>query len=189
MGHGIGGHSAPTLSAAPTRCLSGSPGVTTGVFYYSVKWGVKECHGCSHFKRTGWVTAGWEDKRTNPPLACFRPSPLWKRPHALVPPFRPNLSRNMLTSRRIITCVPHTIQTDGGLRRQLEKVCLRDLRHWHPKPADRLSSSITFLFCSPTASIAIHKARCANGGDLQPQGDPLILTVRPQMSQAGIASI
>lgn len=112
-----------TLSPAPQKCLSGSPTVTTGAFYYSVKWGVKECYGCSYLtiqdvsllgrKIGGQISrsnAFVAQVRRNNPMLLFTSQIKTKVPFF----FSWNLSRNMLTSHRIITCIPYAIQTDGS---------------------------------------------------------------------------
>lgn len=62
-----------SLSSPPTKCLSGSPGVTTGAFYYSVKWAVKECYGCSYLAIQDVSPSGRtvRGQRGNQPLGYF----------------------------------------------------------------------------------------------------------------------
>lgn len=113
----------PDSLTGPTKCLSGSPTVTTGAFYYSVKWGVKECYGCSYLtiqdvsllgrKIGGQISrsnAFVAQVRRNNPMLLFTSQIKTKVPFF----FSWNLSRNMLTSHRIITCIPYAIQTDGS---------------------------------------------------------------------------
>ena len=133
------------LSSAPTECLSGCPRVTTAAFYYGVKWGVKECYGCSYLPMQNVSLLGWKirGQRGNQPLfvETNRSKAIETTLMLLVYIteqknwslfLRWNLQRNMLTSLRIMICMMLFKQMVAVL--PAREIRLRETQTLAPKP-------------------------------------------------------